>query len=801
MSSRHENGERSRLLSNSGSFHSSYDAVEDISEKRNALDITSSIQSQFDSFGTETPTRKRFGDIFPLNDPGLAHKVISSGYESLDYDVPENDIYLREERDKTHKTHLKVSFLRWVVIFLIGALTACVAASIDIVIKYVADYKYSLIFVNINDCVVESCIARPIGIWLGFGIILVLGATLLVVFVEPVAAGSGIPEIKCYLNGVKIPHVVRLQTLVAKAVGVVGSVAGGLPVGKEGPMIHSGAVVAAGISQGRSETLRTDFKIFQSFRLDHEKRDFVSAGAAAGVAAAFGAPIGGVLFALEEGASFWSQSLTWRIFFCSMTSSFVLNLILSGVQGEIGQLSNPGLINFGVFSGNAYVGYELPIFAFMGVIGGLLGAGFNYINFKLSVFRRRYVRSNFFKIMEPILIVLCVIISGILLSVIIMDCHPEGYVPTIRPVQMFCKDGEYNAIAGLFFATPEEAIRLLFHAQEGSFGLLTVFFFFFVFFLLTCWTYGVSVPSGLFVPCILSGAAFGRLFGVIMHTLFPHLTLSPSGRYALIGSAAILGGVLRMTISLTVIMIEATQNVAYGLPIMVVIIIAKSVGDLFNEGIYDIHIELKSVPLLAWEPVNQSVRYEAKEIMTSPVHCLNVKEKVRVLVAVLKRTKHNGFAVVEKSSIVNSANSSSFGLFRGIILRSQLIILLRNKAFENSGSMESDDRMCQLGSATFQHMYPRYPSIHTVSVTRAEEELYVDLRPFMNPGAYTAYIGSTYPHIFKLFRGLGLRHLAIVDEHNQVVGMVTRQDLARYRLGHGQNGMLYKLPILNETLS
>ncbi len=72
------------------------------------------------------------------------------------------------------------------------------------------------------------------------------------------SGGSGIPQVKCYLNGVKVPRVVRIKTLVCKAVGVTLSVLGGLAVGKEGPMIHSGAVIAAGISQGKATSIKVN---------------------------------------------------------------------------------------------------------------------------------------------------------------------------------------------------------------------------------------------------------------------------------------------------------------------------------------------------------------------------------------------------------------------------------------------------------------------------------------------------------------------------------------------------------------
>ncbi|KAA0186318.1 H(+)/Cl(-) exchange transporter 7 [Fasciolopsis buskii] len=186
--------------------------------------------------------------------------------------------------------------------------------------------------------------------WCGINILLTGVASVLVVVLAPVAAGSGIPHVKCYLNGLNIPFLVRGLTMLVKGTGVVLAVSGGLACGKEGPMIHIGAVIAAGISQGRVRFTHWSMRSLRHFRNDQQKRDFVSAGAAAGVAAAFGAPVGGLLFALEEGASFVYQRLTWTILFTSMVSMFVLALFKTVIHAHSFNFTPGGLISFGTFT-------------------------------------------------------------------------------------------------------------------------------------------------------------------------------------------------------------------------------------------------------------------------------------------------------------------------------------------------------------------------------------------------------------------------------------------------------------------
>lgn len=91
--------------------------------------------------------------------------------------------------------------------------------------------------------------------------------------------------------------------------GSILGVSAGFVVGKEGPMVHTGACIANLLGQGGSRKYHLTWKWLRYFKNDRDRRDLITCGAAAGVAAAFRAPVGGVLFALEEIAS-WSLSLS-----------------------------------------------------------------------------------------------------------------------------------------------------------------------------------------------------------------------------------------------------------------------------------------------------------------------------------------------------------------------------------------------------------------------------------------------------------------------------------------------------------
>lgn len=79
---------------------------------------------------------------------------------------------------------------------------------------------------------IEGCLWLPYTMWVVSNVVPVLIGAILVSYIEPVAAGSGIPQVKCYLNGVKIPRVVRIKTLAVKTIGVICTVVGGLAGGK-----------------------------------------------------------------------------------------------------------------------------------------------------------------------------------------------------------------------------------------------------------------------------------------------------------------------------------------------------------------------------------------------------------------------------------------------------------------------------------------------------------------------------------------------------------------------------------------
>ena len=204
----------------------------------------------------------------------------------------------------------------WALCFLIGLGMGTLAFLLDILVEEIVDWRWS-----ITENVVQS------SGW-GMGLITIIGislplaliAMLLTAFLAPASAGSGVAETMGILNGVNYPDFITLKCLVVKFFGVALAVSAGLCVGKEGPLVHMGSIVGCAMPY-------IPLNFARYFRNDFEKRKLMAVGVACGVSAAFGAPIGGALFAYEisKPNTFWSFSLTWKVFFASTIATFSLS--------------------------------------------------------------------------------------------------------------------------------------------------------------------------------------------------------------------------------------------------------------------------------------------------------------------------------------------------------------------------------------------------------------------------------------------------------------------------------------------
>jgi chloride channel 7 len=787
-------------------------------------------------------------------------EAIMNKFEALDYDFIENKIFEREQLLADANDTKRFAWMTWLVFFLIGAGTGTTAFLIDTGVSKLLELRWgytydALIGVDAGctddpvECGVDAdsgCGCRTCGDksddnpWQAFFIdVLMCGAYVavasgLVVWVEPAAAGSGIPDMKGYLNGTNLRGALTCKALVAKAVGVVFAVGGGLCVGKEGPLVHAGSVLGANISHG-FDMCTARFKRWNSFRNDALKRDFVSGGCAAGVAAAFGAPMGGVLFAFEEASSFWSLPLTWKCFFCAATSTFTLNFWLSSLscEGVVNGIDSASLITFGTFKDSPYALRELPIFAGLAVVGGLLGALFNQINQALSVWRRDRDWPKWQKQAECILTAMLTGAVFFILPRFFNDksnCRPlPSSLDAVHNTREFynqyeCQDGYYNPMASLSFAGQEQTIHGFFHGftnatvtdhtkPEFVYDTATCVVYMLAYFALAVWTYGIQVPSGLFVPGIIIGCSFGRLTGewVRYHTydaqcgsgdvdmndpamtaLHCH-TVHP-GVYAFLGATCMLGGMTRMTISLCVILMETTNNIQYLLPIMMTLSVSKWVGDWFNISLYDMHVEIKCIPFLEGKPPVGMEQLHAGDLMKQPVMTFNEVESAETVYCRLEEAGHNGFPVLRTGT----------RKFVGTVLRSQLIVLMKLQAFCGPEGLRNPARFTQVefssstgggalddevdcswfgGVQVTSHdfatkLQSTVDDIHEIGVSPSSlAGKYLDMRPIMNPRPFSVGEETSLVRVYRLCRAMGIRHLPVVNIDNEVVGILTRKEL------------------------
>ncbi len=412
---------------------------------------------------------------------------------------------------------------------LVGALAGLLASAFRVALEHAEHWR-------------DAAIAHA-GHW-GLPVALAIGAVggglgvWLVRRFAPHASGSGIPQLKAILLREAEPEWKRL--LPVKFLGGLLSTGSGFALGREGPTVQMGS----GIGQAVSEW-------FQVRIGDGERRALMSAGAGAGLGAAFNAPLSGLIFVLEELHGVFTPVMFVAAFLASVTGDVVARMLTNELP--VFHLSGMGSPGVGT----------LPWAAVLGILAGAVGVLFNRCLLATLDLRDRLVRAPAFFLGAG---------AGLVV----------GFAGWLAP-----------GLAGSGGPLVQQAI-------SGRIALAMLPLFFIARFSLTMVSYGSGAAGGIFAPLLGLGALGGLLFGAGLHAL-PFLEssgLTPE-IFCVLGMGAMFTAIVRAPLTGIVLMIEMTGVYAFMLPLLVCCLMAYGVAEMMgNTPIYEA-LRLRSRPAQA----------------------------------------------------------------------------------------------------------------------------------------------------------------------------------------------------------
>ena len=166
--------------------------------RRNALPPARVARSHFGL--TATPTRS--DHPFPSK---------TSKIESLDYDIVEDAVYRADQAKRIPLKKLRYAMMKWALSLIVGVGTALIAFLINLSVENIAGIKFEWTFAAMSHTYFGAFLVYAL-----LNCLLVFGSACIVTYYAPAAAGSGIPEVKSYLNGVDLPGVLLFRTLIGK---------------------------------------------------------------------------------------------------------------------------------------------------------------------------------------------------------------------------------------------------------------------------------------------------------------------------------------------------------------------------------------------------------------------------------------------------------------------------------------------------------------------------------------------------------------------------------------------------------